>query len=212
MSVTAAAVLGLSMGVRHAFEADHVAAVATFVSEGGGVSRAVRTGALWGLGHGAVVMLAGGLLVGLGLRVPESLTRGLELVVAVVLLGLGIASLWAARKHWLGAVPNARGPHKHSRRPLAVGVLHGASGTGALVILAASTVPGTTEGLTFVGLFGVASVVAMSIVAGVMAWPLRRLRPKHGRPKQGLWVLARATAGVFSIGAGGILGFAAWTS
>jgi len=208
MSVTAAAVLGLSMGVRHAFEADHVAAVATFVSEGGSVSRAVRTGALWGLGHGAVVALVGGLLVSLGLRVPESLATSLELVVALVLFSLGIASLWAAKNHWAGTSRVAHEPHRHVRRPLAVGVLHGASGTGALVILAASTVPGTIEGLAFVGLFGVASVVAMSAVAGIMAWPLRRLRPQ----KDGLSALARAAAGLFSIGAAAVLGFTAWTS
>ncbi|MFS8070571.1 MAG: hypothetical protein ACMG6S_29755, partial [Byssovorax sp.] len=88
MSLVSAALLGLGLGVKHAFEADHVAAVCTLVARRGTVARAARFGALWGLGHGAVIILAGSALVALGAGVAGALAVALDAAVAVMLVGL----------------------------------------------------------------------------------------------------------------------------
>jgi ABC-type nickel/cobalt efflux system permease component RcnA len=85
--------LGLLFGLRHATEADHIAAVGAIVSERRGLLAAVRSGALWGAGHTLSILLAGLFVLGLDLAIPDRLARVLELVVAVMIIGLGGTAL-----------------------------------------------------------------------------------------------------------------------
>ncbi|UQA57904.1 hypothetical protein [Polyangium aurulentum] len=198
MSLVAASLLGLGLGVKHAFEPDHVAAVCTFVARGGTVGRAALSGALWGLGHGAVIVVGGGALIATGASVPAPLAAVLEGAVAVMLVGLGIAAIVAWRRQ-RGAVQPP--PPPPGKRPLAVGLVHGAAGTAALTIFVASTIPARHAALAFVGVFGLASVLAMAFVAALMAWPLRSATQRS--PK--LAPRVQLVAGIASIAAGLVL-------
>ena len=60
--------LGFLIGMRHALEADHVAAVASLTSEGQTLKHALRQGAAWGLGHTITLFLFGSGLAGIALR------------------------------------------------------------------------------------------------------------------------------------------------
>jgi hypothetical protein len=203
MSFAAAVFLGLGMGVRHALEADHLAAVCTLVAGDGSVSRAAKVGALWGLGHSAVLVLAGGLLVAVGASVPAPIAAALDLAVALMLIGLGAAAL---RSMLASAAPTDAAPAPRSsglRRPIAVGLVHGASGTAALTLLAASTISVRLHAIAFVVLFGLASVAGMAIVAAAVAWPLRsaaRRAPSAMRFLQGLAGVASIAAGLAILG------------
>jgi hypothetical protein len=88
---------------------------------------------------------------------------------------------------------------------LTVGLLHGASGTAALTLLVASTIPARTEALAFVAIFGLASVLGMAIIAALVAWPLRSMARRAPRRVQVL----RALAGAASIAAGAAV---AWST
>jgi hypothetical protein len=201
MSVVAASVLGLGLGLKHAFEADHVAAVCTFVARGGSVARAAWSGALWGLGHGAVLVLLGSALVLTGASVPKPIAIALDVAVAVMLVVLGIGALRSRRKKSLEAQAHA---HAHAevpktvKRPLAVGLVHGASGTAALTLLVASTMDARTPALVFIGMFGLSSVFCMALVAALVAWPMRSLT----RRAPSLAPRLQALAGLASIAAG----------
>jgi hypothetical protein len=85
-----ALLVGGAFGVRHAFEADHVAAVATLVEA---EDRPASTGAAWGVGHSIPILLLGALFLALDLRVPATVAAGFEAVVAVVLVVLGIRAV-----------------------------------------------------------------------------------------------------------------------
>jgi ABC-type nickel/cobalt efflux system permease component RcnA len=85
-----ALLVGGAFGVRHAFEADHVAAVATLVEEG---NRPASTGAAWGVGHSIPILLLGALFLALDLRVPTAVATAFEAVVAVVLVALGVRAV-----------------------------------------------------------------------------------------------------------------------
>ena len=203
MSFAAAVFLGFGMGVKHALEADHLAAVCTLVAGDGSVSRAAKVGALWGLGHSAVIVLAGGLLVAVGASVPAPIAAALDLAVALMLMGLGVAAL----RSMLASAPK-EAPVQASRsgalgRPIAVGLVHGVSGTAALTLLAASTISVRLHAVAFVVLFGLASVAGMAIVAAAVAWPLRsaaRRAPSAMRLLQGLAGAASIAAGVAILG------------
>ena len=67
MSTILAASTGLALGLRHAFEPDHLAAVGTFLPRDAAPRSAAAIGALWGFGHAAAILAAlkSGVLTGL---------------------------------------------------------------------------------------------------------------------------------------------------
>jgi ABC-type nickel/cobalt efflux system permease component RcnA len=85
--------LGLVLGLRHATDADHIAAVGAMVSERPGWRAALRTGVLWGAGHTASIVAVGMCVLGLRLVIPDTLARFFEFGVALMVLGLGGSAL-----------------------------------------------------------------------------------------------------------------------
>lgn len=108
------AVLGTAcvLGFLHALEIDHMLAVTTFVTRRPRLAVAAGFGARWGLGHSIAVLLAGGLLLATGLKLPARFDAMGEAVVGLMLVGLG---LWAwrsaARLHL--HTPEEHGGHAH---------------------------------------------------------------------------------------------------
>ena len=82
--------LGLVLGLRHALEADHLAAVATIVNRERSPVRSGFLGGFWGLGHLSSLLLVGLPVIGLGLKFPEQLNLPLELGVAAMIVFLGV--------------------------------------------------------------------------------------------------------------------------
>jgi ABC-type nickel/cobalt efflux system permease component RcnA len=91
-------ILGLLIGMRHAMEADHLAAVAALATRSKGVRDTVLRGAVWGLGHTLTLTLVGGVCLLLNAAVPERVAHALELAVGVMLVGLGAEVLWRMHK------------------------------------------------------------------------------------------------------------------
>jgi hypothetical protein len=209
MSLASAALLGLGLGVKHALEADHLAAVCTIVSRGGGAASAARSGALWGAGHGAVIILAGSALVLSGAQVPAPLATMLDIAVAMMLVALGVSTIAMKTNHTHSHSHGAKKPHaqvaRAPARPLLVGCVHGASGTAALTLLVATTIPTRSDGLTFIALFGLASILGMATAAALIALPLGRIR--RGGPSFARAV--RAASGLASVAAGLVV---AWST
>jgi len=85
--------LGFLFGLRHATDADHIAAVGAMVSERRGWRAAVATGTLWGAGHTLSIVVAGLFILGLRLTIPGPVARVLEFAVALMIIGLGGAAL-----------------------------------------------------------------------------------------------------------------------
>jgi ABC-type nickel/cobalt efflux system permease component RcnA len=85
--------LGFALGLQHALDADHIAAVCAIVSENRSVLRSSLIGAFWGLGHTASLFLVGLVVIGLRLTIPEPLALGLEFCVAIMLVALGVNAL-----------------------------------------------------------------------------------------------------------------------
>lgn len=82
--------MGFLLGIKHAAEADHVAAVATLASGQVSLTHTLRQGIAWGVGHTLTLMLFGGVMLALGNAIPAGMAQALELVVAIMLIALGI--------------------------------------------------------------------------------------------------------------------------
>lgn len=185
--------LGLASGMRHAVEADHVAAVSTLVAEGRGSRHAAWMGAWWGLGHTAA-LLAVGLVLGLWrATLPPAVETALEFGVALMLIGLGAHAIRRALRDPLSGTPqvHAHGCTVHSHptgathvhvgrvavspRSFLVGVVHGLAGSGALVAVTMTQIPGFSTRMLYVALFGLGSIVSMAALSGVAGWQIARL-------------------------------------
>ena len=81
--------LGFLLGLRHAFEADHAAAVAALASRSTSVRETVRQGVAWGIGHRLTLLVFCSAVYSLEKVVPERVAQGLEVTVGVMLIGLG---------------------------------------------------------------------------------------------------------------------------
>jgi sulfite exporter TauE/SafE len=161
-------ITALVAGFAHALEADHMAAVTTFVSRRPRPLQAVWFGLRWGVGHSAAIFVVGSVLIALGLRVPDGVARGLEFGVGAMLLGLGLWLLWSVlheRAHRLadGAPAHA---HEHRAGSVWVGLAHGLAGTAPLVaILPVAMTSSPWMAGAYLLLFGVGTTVAMGVYA-----------------------------------------------
>jgi hypothetical protein len=164
-------VLGLFLGLRHAFEADHIAAVAAIASRERNPIRSSFIGGFWGAGHLTSLLLVGLPVVGLGLHFPHELDVPLELGVAAMIVFLGVGGLTRG-----AAVRDGHG-HTHSirsfaRRPFCVGAAHGLAGSGALTLVILATMPSRMDGLFYLGSFGLGSVTGMMAASAALSIPI----------------------------------------
>src|SRR3954469_18501068 len=96
--------LGSLLGMRHAFEPDHLTAVSTLVTGERSSLRAAILGASWGLGHTLSLVIVGAVLVVLRAEMPARIADIFELFVAVMLVGLGVRAIMiAVRQGPIGA-------------------------------------------------------------------------------------------------------------
>jgi len=221
--------LGFVLGLKHATDADHVVAVTTFVSQERSLLRSCWIGLFWGTGHTLSLALAGTFILLFKINLSDRLTGLLELCVAIMLVILGgrvLYQLWsglrlhrhphahapgkAAHVHWhlhsSGKLDEHAGWLHFSLRPLVVGMIHGAAGTGALMLLVLSTIHSSLEALLYILIFGVGSVAGMLIVSMMLAVPLQWA----ARNVASGYRVVQAAAGVFSCVFGIWLGIDIW--
>ena len=172
-----AVALGLLLGLRHAFDPDHVAAVASLVARHRSPWSATWVGASWAAGHALTILIVGGAIVTLRLTVPERFGLAAELGVGVLLVSLGLANLRAARGGLRGRAP--RDEERRLRGTLtrsgAIGLVHGLAGSGALALLATAAMPTAASALTYLLVFGIGNALGMVAFSLVLAAPLAGL-------------------------------------
>jgi len=182
--------LGFFIGLKHALEADHLAAVATIASRHNRPVDIVKHGLTWGLGHALTLFALGGAAFLLGNAIPDSLASALEFAVGVMLLLLGAQVLWRLWKSRVHVhVHEHQGErhlhlHSHEEKPghehqhgfrwrtLVVGFMHGMAGSAALLVLAMTQVRDPVRGLAYILVFGVGSMVGMGALSLLIAVPL----------------------------------------
>lgn len=194
--------LGFLLGMQHALEPDHIAAVSSIAARRTHVGDIVKHGLTWGLGHTLTLFVFAGVAILLGRAIPEAVSQPIETAVGVMLVGLGAHvwwRLWRDRVHFhshshgdtthfhahshageivppASILPHTSAPHSHAHgfrwRTLLVGLMHGMAGSAALLVLTVSQAPNPVIGLGYVALFGIGSMVGMGVLSGVIAVPL----------------------------------------
>ena len=190
---------GCLIGMQHALEADHLAAVAALSEKRSSRRALIIRGGVWGLGHTITLLTICGVLLLLGESISARAEAFLELAVGamIVLLGVNLLhKIWRKRPHFHihnhsdGAshmhvhthagenavhVENAHA-HRHDNlglgRALVVGMMHGAAGSAGLLILAAAA-DSLPQAGAYVVAFGTGSIIGMATLSFVVSFPLR---------------------------------------
>lgn len=193
--------IGLFIGMRHALEADHVAAVASLMNDRQSLRYTIKQGSVWGLGHTITLFLFGSIVIFMDRVIPEHLASGLEMAVGVMLILLGSNVLYRLirdRVHFHGHrhgdgeyhfhvhshAGESRSQHDPSRhdhyhpqgfplRALFVGMMHGMAGSAAVILLALGTVTSPMQGMFYILAFGVGSIFGMALLSAIISIPLR---------------------------------------
>lgn len=201
---------GFVLGMRHATDGDHVAAVATLVAREPSAARAAWLGVVWGLGHGATILVVGGAIVLAGLVIPPHAAAASELAVALMLLVLGAMNLAGTRAaQSTDDLGDDEGPaarrHAHraggrpgERRALGsalVGVVHGLAGSAAVALLALGAVRSEIAAFGYLIVFGAGTIAGMALISAVLAAPVAALAPRSARAR----LAARLASGGFSV-------------
>lgn len=201
--------LGFILGLKHAMEADHVAAVSTIVSEHKSIVKSSVVGALWGVGHTISLFLASIVVIFLKIEIPERTALSLEFIVAIMLITLGINALYQLIYHNkqvlqeenisnLSKVEEATKGKAFSIKPVIVGMVHGMAGSAALMLLVVSTSKSVLFSLIYILVFGVGSMGGMLLMSALISLPVHLANTKFTH----MSLVIRTLAGIFSFGFG----------
>lgn len=183
--------LGLMMGIQHAFDPDHVAAIVSLSTKTKSLKQSLPRGIVWGIGHTLAILAIGLLVLLFNIAIPESFSLLFEAMVGLALIALGISIILEVVKrrihthtHMHDGVKHAHfhshedaGTHDHYHggqaliKPLAVGTLHGLAGSAALMLLVLSTIDSFSSGVLYIIIFGLGSMIGMAIITSAVSLP-----------------------------------------
>ena len=226
--------VSLLLGLRHASDPDHLAAVTTLIAseEQKRVRKATSMGLLWGLGHGTTLVVVGLPLVLLGQYLPEKVAQAAEVAIGVIIVALGVRlllrwhqGLFHAHTHTHEGGPSHRhlhsheseGSHEHSHRATlrtpfssyAVGLVHGVGGSGGLTLLLLSTIPKPSDAVAALLIFAAGTAVSMALLSTVFGFAIAAgpVARHFQRVAPVLGVLAAAFGVWYALGALGIVAY-----
>jgi cytochrome c biogenesis protein CcdA len=183
--------VSLLLGLRHASDPDHLAAVTTLIAseeERHQVRKAGIMGFLWGLGHGTTLVLIGLPLILLNQYLPEIVGKIAEFAIGciIVLLAMRLLVRWRrglyhvhvhthdggeAHRHVHSHAKDEAHRHGHRvprRTPLSsygVGLVHGIGGSGGLTLLLISTISDKAQATGALLLFAAGTAVSMALLS-----------------------------------------------
>lgn len=226
-SATAILLFGFVLGLKHAVEADHLAAVTTIVSERKNVLSASIIGGLWGIGHTISLLVVGALIILIKLQINETTTAQIENISAyleaavgamLVILGLNVLRKIISGKEKIHVHEHSHGSlththlHRHKTemaeeshhfarfnpRSVLIGMIHGLAGSAALMLFVVPAIDSPALALLYILIFGIGSI------GGMMAMSFLIGLPFHFSAKKlmGLNKAIRLAAGIFSFGLG----------
>jgi sulfite exporter TauE/SafE len=195
---------GFLLGLKHATDADHLAAVGTIVAERKSLWSSAFIGGVWGLGHTISLFLAGIFVLLLNFEITERTERILEFGVGIMLTFLGLNVVrkllkggkvhfhkheHGAREHVHPHIHEPAGEHesgthhglRFSPRALVIGMIHGLAGSAGLMLLVIPTIESKFVGLLYIVIFGVGSIGGMMLMSFLVGLPFHFTAARFNR-------------------------------
>ena len=169
---TLLAVVGVAilLGLRHATDPDHLAAVTTLIASGRERTTrlAARLGLSWGMGHAASLFAFGLPIVLFKAYLPEAVQQGAETAVGFLIIGLAVWLLVRWRRGRLQIHPH---PHVHTvraRGPLqafGIGLVHGMGGSAGVGVLLLAAIHDRGVAVLALALFALCTAISMAALS-----------------------------------------------
>lgn len=215
-------IFGFIIGLKHAVEADHLAAVSTIVAERKNVFSSTIIGGFWGVGHTISLLIVGALVIFLKLQISESVEAKLEAIVGGMLILLGLNALyklWQKDKIHVHTHEHAGHEHIHihahenekeeeshhfmrfSPRAIAIGMIHGLAGSAGLMLIILPLISSPAVAFSYILIFGVGSIGGMMLMSLLIGLPLHLTAGKFEILNKSILGLA----GIFSLALGGFI-------
>jgi len=163
------ALVAVMLGLRHATDPDHLAAVTTLIA--GTEERATRAagqlGFAWGLGHATSLFLFGVPIVLFNAYLPERVQQGAETSVDILIAGLAIWLLVRWRRGLFQVHPHPHGVG-HVRRPLqafGIGLIHGTGGSAGVGVLLLAAIHDHLLALAALAIFAFCTALSMAMLS-----------------------------------------------
>ena len=160
------------------------------------------------------MLLAGLVEILLGFDLREEYLEPVEVIVALMSIGLGARALWKLRREISASVSagqkeaqnHSHVHHDHSHgvwgriglRPLLIGMVHGLAGSAALLLLLIPVIPSTVLKIVYILVFGAGSIAGMVIMSCMVGLPTHLMAERFLKVS----LAVRALAGLFSLGFG----------
>lgn len=184
--------VGFLLGLRHALDTDHLAAVSTVLAERPSLLASGAVGLCWGVGHTVTLLLVGSIVLICGVRIPDEFEFIAESGVGVLLIVLGgmlafklYRERWHLHSHRHDGESHVhlhshqqQNDHRHrhwmfeSIRPFCIGMAHGLAGSAALMLMILATTTGVAEGLLSILIFGLGSIIGMMVIGVTISIPV----------------------------------------
>jgi high-affinity nickel permease len=214
--------IGFLLGLRHALDTDHLAAVSTVLAERPSLLASGAVGLWWGIGHTLTLLLIGSIVLAWGLQIPAEFEFIAESGVGILLIVLGgMLALKLYRERWHVHSHHHDGQshvhlhshqqandhrHRHwmteSIRPLCIGMAHGLAGSAALMLMILATTTGVASGLLSIFIFGLGSIAGMMVIGMTISIPViwsRSISRRLFVGVQGFASLASVLVGVWML-------------
>src|SRR5690242_6743242 len=181
------AVVALVLGLRHATDPDHLAAVTTLIAgaEEQATKAAARLGAAWGLGHATSLFAFGVPIVLFNAYLPSDVEQGAEAAVGVLIVALAV---WLLVRWRRGLFHGHVHAHPRVRRPaqaFGIGLVHGAGGSAGVGLLLLASIHNHWIAVAALALFALCTALSMTLLStgfgrALGAVSLDRLAPPFG--------------------------------
>jgi hypothetical protein len=181
--------------MRHATDADHVAAVATIVGRERLVRPAAWIGAWWGVGHTITIILVGAAIILFDWIIEPRLGLAMEFAVGLMLVLLGIRNVRAVGR----SEAIARG----YVRALVIGVVHGLAGSAAIALLVMTTIRDPGSAIVYLLVFGAGTIAGMMLITMAIAMPVASFGERFVRSQ----AFIRLATGLASVALGLFLAY-----
>jgi hypothetical protein len=189
--------IAILLGLRHATDPDHVAAVTTLVASGHGraARRAAELGVAWGVGHALTLFAFGLPILLLNAYLPQRVQQVAETAIALVIVYLAVRLLvrWRRGELHFHAHPDAHGARTRLSA-FGIGLVHGMGGSAGVGVLLIAAVESTALVVLSLFLLALFTAVSMGMLSGGFGATLvsRPARAAFGMVAPGLGALSLA--------------------
>lgn len=169
--------LGFILGIKHSLEPDHVIAVSTIASKSKNLWQTTLAGVYWGIGHTITLFVIGIIFIFAKGEFSTIWAMSLEFIVGIMLVYLGISSMFFYKSY---VDQQQDGAKTSVKKSMFIGLVHGLAGSAAMILLTMSSVSTVWEGSLFILIFGFGTIIGMLGFTTILGIPFVISKGKLG--------------------------------